>query len=972
MPKTYLRYKNERTFNTISSGTSNIVLASNGHSVIVGANEMIIVWNAFTGAQEKKFINEEKTFPINSIAVSKNLTQQSEVMLTEEEQNMQHFLVAGGYSDGSISIFDFKTTQVETTFHGHNSEVTSLIFNHDDSLLVSGGKDTFIIVWDIVSQTGMFKLSGHKGEITNLKFHTFRLPLPGVTRDEEDEDDDSKYTTQTLLLSSSKDSLIKVWDHEKQFCVDTLTGFSYEVWDFDICDNLLVAGSIDNELKIWKLEQKEVKPRIYSYATYTGTLPRTGKERVMGVAYHSDANLLAVHSGERALEIFKVNTEKEAKMKQKRRRKRRFGKLQQEGEAEEPPTTEELTVFEEKISDYFKRLLLVTTESQIKNVTFLSQVIHTQENNYVYFVIEMASNSLEMHCMDMTDLKKAFSKCLKSLTLSGHRGAPKCVNLSSNDELMLSTSNESLKVWRVGSGECTKTIACRNIINCVFLPGDSHALAGTKDGSLLLIDLKASTIIQEVEEAHDGAIWSTNWHNNPEGEDSVTILTGGADKALKFWKLAAVTLRPDESISGQVINTIKLQFYESMTMLEEVIHAKYSPSGKFFAAALGDFTIKVYYSDSKKFFLSLYGHKLTALSFDVSDDNTLLASGGADKNLKLWGMDFGDCHKSIFAHDSTITQVKFVPSTHYIFTTSKDTNIKYWDGDTYNCILTLNAHFADVWCLAMSSIGDFVISGSNDKSIRVWRQTTEQVFLEEEREMHFERLIEESTLKQAENNTGLLPDISTARIDIEGMDQSKPESSRTLKRTMENLKLGERVSEAVELAKKDKEEWQQYEYEIEEFKKAEQERKTMSAEEARLMKLTVPAKPEKHAMMMGKDADTFLISQLKIVRAPELENTLNYLTFEQAKILLQFLDGFLKNGREVELSSRILFCLMEIFFYQITASNELVPVIDSLNTNLRKQLRNNKDTIGFNVAGLKYLHRELQFYNITKPEDETV
>jgi WD40 repeat protein len=35
---------------------------------------------------------------------------------------------------------------------------------------------------------------------------------------------------------------------------------------------------------------------------------------------------------------------------------------------------------------------------------------------------------------------------------------------------------------------------------------------------------------------------------------------------------------------------------------------------------------------------------------DISADSTLLATGSADKNLKLWGLDFGDCHKSFLAH----------------------------------------------------------------------------------------------------------------------------------------------------------------------------------------------------------------------------------------------------------------------------------------------------------------------------------
>lgn len=54
--------------------------------------------------------------------------------------------------------------------------------------------------------------------------------------------------------------------------------------------------------------------------------------------------------------------------------------------------------------------------------------------------------------------------------------------------------------------------------------------------------------------------------------------------------------------------------------------------------------------DSLKFFLSLYGHMLPVLCMDISSDGDLIVTGSADKNLKIWGLDFGDCHKSLFAH----------------------------------------------------------------------------------------------------------------------------------------------------------------------------------------------------------------------------------------------------------------------------------------------------------------------------------
>ena len=46
-----------------------------------------------------------------------------------------------------------------------------------------------------------------------------------------------------------------------------------------------------------------------------------------------------------------------------------------------------------------------------------------------------------------------------------------------------------------------------------------------------------------------------------------------------------------------------------------------------------------------QFFLSLYGHSLPAGSISISSDSTLIISGSADRNVKIWGLDFGDCHR---------------------------------------------------------------------------------------------------------------------------------------------------------------------------------------------------------------------------------------------------------------------------------------------------------------------------------------
>jgi len=46
-------------------------------------------------------------------------------------------------------------------------------------------------------------------------------------------------------------------------------------------------------------------------------------------------------------------------------------------------------------------------------------------------------------------------------------------------------------------------------------------------------------------------------------------------------------------------------------MTDDVLAVKYSPDGRLLAIALLDTTVKIFFQDSLKFFLSLYGHKVS-------------------------------------------------------------------------------------------------------------------------------------------------------------------------------------------------------------------------------------------------------------------------------------------------------------------------------------------------------------------------
>ena len=213
------------------------------------------------------------------------------------------------------------------------------------------------------------------------------------------------------------------------------------------------------------------------------------------------------------------------------------------------------------------------------------------------------------------------------------------------------------------------------------------------------------------------------------------FVSGSADKTLKFWHWTTT-----QAETGPAMLSIKLA--TSVNTGQDVVCVRVSPDGSLVAASLINMVIKVFYLDTMKWFIDLYGHKLPALALDISSDNTLLVSGSADKNIKIWGLDFGDCHKSLFAHQDSVMAVAFVPRTHYVFTVGKDRMLKYWDADKFELLLEFPAHHAEVWCLAVSKGGDFVMTGSHDRSLRRWERTDEPFFVDEEKERRLETMFE--------------------------------------------------------------------------------------------------------------------------------------------------------------------------------------------------------------------------------------
>ena len=827
-----------------------------------------------------------------------------------------------------------------------------MAFDKDGVRLASGAKDTDIIIWDLVAEIGLFKLRGHKDQITALQFLQ-----PSNTEDNADNGQakgngsshDEIADSQDhagFLLSTGKDASIKIWDIQSQHCIEThVAQTNGECWAMGVSSDssgCITAGN-EGELKVWSIDMRglrEAARQITEGSEHTclrerGVLYRQGRDRALGVSFHPKGTYIAAHGSEKAVEMWRIRSESEVQKSLARKRRRQREKAlaaAQDGKVNGGPIEEDGTVEDvasADITDVIVPCVTVRTGGKVRSISWAGG----RPGNALQLLAATTNNELELYSIVMkreekrpkSDEPPEYTRTF-SVDLPGHRTDVRSLALSSDDRMLASASNGSLKIWNVRTQSCIRTLDCGYALCSSFFPGDKIVVVGNRNGELEVFDIASSALIDTVK-AHEGPVWAMHVH--PDGR---SIATGSADKSVKFYNFEVV----QEGIPGTKRTTprFKLVHARTLKVTDDILSVRFSPDSRLIALSLLDNTIKVFFVDSLKLFLNLYGHKLPVLSMDISYDSKLIVTCSADKNIRLWGLDFGDCHKAFFAHQDSIMQVAFVPHNqdgngHHFFSASKDRMIKYWDGDKFEQIQKLDGHHGEIWALAVSRTGEFIATASHDKSIRVWNQTDEQIFLEEEREKELEELYESTLTASLEQD--------------EEIGEEKSEITAAGKQTVETLMAGEKIAEALEVGIVD----------LEMMREWSQARATQP-------NLAPPARDPIFLAFNNISAEEHVLAVVQKIKAAALQDALLVLSFDKVPALFTFIQIWAERRLNMTLTCRILFFMLKTHHKQIVASQSTRPMLEGIRDNMKRSLQRQRDEIGFNLAALRFIGNRIK------------
>lgn len=887
LTKQYLKYVPAGNANIIASPRCNVVFVrldgQEGRFVAAAACEHVYIWDLRLG-EKAQVLSGEK------------------VCVTRLAASPDRRHIAVGYADGTVKTFDLTSGENVSVFVGHKSEITALAYDALGHRLATGSKDTDIIVWDVVAETGICRLSGHKGVVTKLVF----------------------MREHNIIISASKDTFVKFWDLDTEHNFKTLVGHKSEVWSLVLMndDRYLITGCNDVELRVWKItfldnknieldaaigtleineENEESVDTDMKYpikCEKVGSILRTASGRVVSLEVDPTCKVLGCHGLGNSIELFYLLSDDTIKDRFAKRLKKQRRKAQKEGnDAEkELPNAPSL-------KDEIKRLPVVQVSGKAKGLDLV-----IGKGNELRLCVGVNNNSIELHSSYMEE-KNPEVKRLRAITAHGHRTDVRAVCFSSDNLAFATVSGDSVKLWNRPTLACLRTVLCGYALTVTFVPGDRHLIVGLKDGKMLIIDIASGDILEEVS-AHSKELWSVTLFPDLKG-----VASGGGDQTVKFWNFELIQ-DSDSQIKAKVLSVLHTR---TLKLEETVLCVRMSPNNRFVAVSLLDSTIKIFFLDTFKFFVSLYGHKLPALSMDISSDSTLIATGSADRNVKIWGLDFGDCHKSIFAHDDSVTGLSFVPGTHYFFTSGKDGKIKQWDADIFQKITTLQGHAGESWNCCVSPNGVYAASCGSDRVVRLYEKTGEPLVLQDQAE-------EEREQQESELVTGE----STAVL---GQKQQALPS----RKTVNSEKAAELILECLEISS-------QYETELS---------KAGSTDKA----------PPLPLLMQAYDCtstEDFLLETFKRVRASELEETLLLLPYSAACDILQRLPNLLKNDYHAELLARLALCLVQAHHGPIVANQNLLPTLEIVKKLAVERISSLRDTVGLNLHGMMYVQRVLE------------
>ncbi|KAI7865780.1 WD40-repeat-containing domain protein [Spinellus fusiger] len=173
-----------------------------------------------------------------------------------DKRDPERVLVSGG-CDRDVRVWDLDTGNQRYVLHGHTSTVRCLKMK-DKRTVVTGSRDTTLRVWDIKRGILLHALIGHQASVRCLDI------------------------AGNMIVSGSYDSTARIWDLQSGRCRHTLVGHYSQIYAIATDGYKVVSGSLDSHIRVWSVETGQCLATLHGHTSLVGQLQLSSTTLVSG------------------------------------------------------------------------------------------------------------------------------------------------------------------------------------------------------------------------------------------------------------------------------------------------------------------------------------------------------------------------------------------------------------------------------------------------------------------------------------------------------------------------------------------------------------------------------------------------------------------------------------------------------------------------------------------------------------------
>ena len=356
--------------------------------------------------------------------------------------------------------------------------------------------------------------------------------------------------------------------------------------------------------------------------------------------------------------------------------------------------------------------------------------------------------------MALTAGKNAVDSAARGIELAIQSVTRARERLHARKQLQTQTNTE-LQQATVNRDEATAAdTAAMHVVAAVFIPGMPLAATIEQSGTVRIWDTGDGSPVDVIssEQPVDGVVTATSCNGR-----LVTIASDGGTKTavdlFPEWQLVrnlgsqtdgtdsvftdrvlALAFSPDGSRlaagGGEASRSGQLTIWKTTDWTLErqipdahsdtVYGLDFSADGQLLASGAADKFVKVFSVETGAHMRSYEGHTHHVMDVSWKADRTSLASAGADNVIKVWNAETGEQRRTISTYKKQVTSVQYIGLEDNILSSSGDRRVilhRAGDGAAYR---EFGGSSDFVYCSAITHDGQIVVAGGEDGVVRVW------------------------------------------------------------------------------------------------------------------------------------------------------------------------------------------------------------------------------------------------------------